>query len=318
MPLIQPNEAYRRAAAGGYGLGAFNVNSVESVRAVLEAAENQRSPLILQVSMGARKYVRYLAPFVQYVKACAAQCAAPVFLQHDHCTDHEACVQAIEAGVQAVMFDGSHLPYEENLAETRRVADYAHARGVWVEAELGCLPGFEDLVFAEKAVYTDPALVPDFIRRSGCDALAVAVGTSHGGVQGPGYLPLDFERLKKLVKAAGDTPLVLHGGASLPPALIEACNAQGGRVEFLRNCSEESVARAVELGVRKVNMDVDNFLVFTTETRRFLNERPELYDPRKYLEPGREGFRREVEHKLARVMHSAGRAQAGNGSGGVQ
>lgn len=318
MPLIEPREAYRRAAAGGYGLGAFNVNSVESVRAVLEAAENQQAPLILQVSMGARGYVKYLAPFVQYIRACAAQCSAPVFLQHDHCTGYEACVQAMDAGVQAVMFDGSHLPYEENIRQTRRVADCAHARGVWVEAELGCLPGFEDLVFAESAVYTDPALVPEFIRRSGCDALAVAVGTSHGGVNAPDYLPLDLKLLSRLVEAAGGTPLVLHGGASLPPELVEECNAQGGRVEPLRNCSEASVARAVELGVRKVNMDVDNFLVFTTEARRFLNGRPEVYDPRKYLEAGREGFRREVEHKLAAVLHSAGRAENEKGSGKAQ
>ena len=307
MPLVSPNALYRCAARDGYALGAFNVNSMESLQAVLEAAEAQDAPLIVQLSMGARGYLGSNWPlFVETMKRYAQACGAPVFLQHDHCPTPEACFEAIEAGVQAVMFDGSHLPFEENVACTRRVVEYAHARNVWVEAELGRLPGFEDMVFAENAEFTDPAAACRFVQATGCDALAVAVGTSHGGVQAPDDLPLDKALLARLHEALGELPLVLHGGASLPPALVAACYAQGAQVEPLRNCGEQSISDAVALGVRKVNMDVDNYLVFTTEVRRALRLTPEKYDPRTYLRPAREAFRQEVEHKLCHVMHSAG------------
>lgn len=306
MPLVSPFSLYTCAARDGYALGAFNVNSLESLQAVLEAAERQDAPAILQVSMGARSYLGSWPLFVQTVRRYAQASSAPVFLQHDHCPTPQACFEAIDAGVQAVMFDGSHLPFEENVRQTRQVADYAHARGVWVEAELGRLPGFEDLVFSENAEYTDPETAARFVQQTGCDALAVAVGTSHGGVQATDYLPLDSALLKRLHERLGDLPLVLHGGASLPPELIRACNEQGAQVEYLRNCSEASISNAVALGVRKVNMDVDNFLVFTTEVRRALREHPDKYDPRGYLRPAREAFCREVEHKLKDVLHSAG------------
>lgn len=309
MGLKQPGELFRQAAARRYCLGAFNTFSLESLLAVLEAAQAQRSPVILQVSMGARGYVRHFESYVETMRRMAVHYDIPCFIQHDHCGSFEACREAVEAGCQAVMYDGSHLSYEENARETRRVADYAHRHGVWVEAELGSLPGFEDLVFAEKAVFTDPALVGRFIDETGCDALAVAVGTSHGGVRGEDYLPLDLALLEEIVSRRPGYPFVLHGAASLPPALIDACNRQGGRVEYLRNCSEESIAAAVKAGVRKVNMDVDNFLVFTTEVRRFLREQPAVYDPRKYLKPAMAAFQREVEHKISAVLGSAGMAR---------
>lgn len=307
MAFVSPKELYAHAHAHQYALGAFNVFSLESMLAVMEAAKAQRSPAIIQVSMGARKYVRHLKPFVDMIKGFGECYDVPFFIQHDHCSSVEACKEAVEAGVHALMFDGSHLPYEENISKTREVCDFAHAHGVWVEAELGCLPGFEDLVFAESAVYTDPKLVRDFIARSGCDALAVAVGTSHGGVQAPDYLPLDVELLQKIVELVPGYPIVLHGAASLPPALIDACNATGMQVEYLRNCSEESILRAVKAGIRKANMDVDNFLCFTTAARSQMEAKPAVYDPRKYLAPAMEAFRAEVEHKMKNVMLSSGR-----------
>lgn len=306
MGLVSPRDLFARASAGNFGLGAFNVFSLESLIAVLEAAEAQHAPAIVQISMGARAYVRHLDCFVATVKCYAERCSAPLFLQHDHCSTVAACQEAIDAGVQAVMFDGSHLDFEENIAQTAEVATLAHARDVWVEAELGCLPGFEDLVFSEEAVYTDPELVGEFIDRTGCDSLAIAVGTSHGGVKNDGCLPFKFDLLEQIVRQRPGYPFVLHGGASLPPELIDDCNAQGGRVEHLRNCSEADIAKAVRLGVRKINMDVDNFLPCTTGIRQHLNEKPALYDPRKYLAQGFAGFRAEVEHKLKNVLMSAG------------
>lgn len=309
MAIKSPKMLYDLACQNKFGLGAFNVYSLESMLAVMEAAEAQSAPVILQVSMGARGYVRHLKAFVDTLRRFSEEYAAPMFLQHDHCATAEACKEALDAGLQAVMFDGSHLDYEENIRQTARVAAYAHDRGAWVEAELGRLPGFEDLVFSESAVFTPPEKIADFIGRSGCDALAVAVGTSHGGVSGDGYLPLRVDLLDEIVTACPGFPFVLHGGASLPPALICACNAQGAQVEYLRNCSEEDIALAVRHGIRKVNMDVDNFLSFTTAARAHLREKPAVYDPRKYLGKGMKAFQVEVEHKLRDVVKGAGQAR---------
>ena len=217
----------------------------------MDAAEEMRSPAIIQVSMGARKFVKNLDVYVEMLRRLADKYEVPFFIQHDHCPTVEACKEAIEAGCQSVMFDGSHLPYEDNVEQTKEIVEYAHKRNIWVEAELGCLPGFEDFVFAEKAVYTNPQKAKEFIALTGCDALAVAVGTSHGGVRGDDYLPLDLELMKKIAAEKPGYPFVLHGAASLPPELITACNEQGGKVEYLRNCSEESIAAAVKAGAKK-------------------------------------------------------------------
>ena len=203
-------------------------------------------------------------------------------------------------------YDGKPYGGFYTQKQAKEIVEYAHKRNIWVEAELGCLPGFEDFVFAEKAVYTNPQKAKEFIALTGCDALAVAVGTSHGGVRGDDYLPLDLELMKKIAAEKPGYPFVLHGAASLPPELITACNEQGGKVEYLRNCSEESIAAAVKAGAKKVNMDVDNFLVYTTEVRKFLNEKPSIYDPRKYLKPAEEAFQREVMHKMLKVLGSSG------------
>jgi len=305
--LIHPRELYAHALGEGYTVGAFNAASLEMLQAIIGAAEAERSPAFVMVSMGARKYVGDFPRFVQVMRLYAQAACVPLVVHHDHCQTVQAAREAIDAGCQSVMFDGSHLPFEENVAKTKEIADYAHEHDCVVEAELGCLPGFEDMVFSEKAVYTDPALAVQFVAESGCDSLAIAAGTSHGGVRADGYLPLDLDRIREIHEALPGFPLVLHGAASLPPALIEECNAWGGRVEFLRNCSEEAIRAASYLGVCKANMDVDNFLCFTTAIRRFFAESPELYDPRKYLAPARAAFREEVAHKMRHVLRSAGR-----------
>ena len=307
MALMEPERLFAHAIENHYGLAAFNVYSTESLLAVLEGAQAQGSAAIIQISMGARKYVKHLEAFVKTVRVFAGQYSVPVCIQHDHCLTVEDCKTAIDCGVQSVMFDGSHYSYEENISLTKQVVAYAQKHGVWVEAELGRLPGFEDLVFSDSVSFTDPGKINFFIENTGCSALAVAVGTSHGGVQADDYLPLDFELLQEILSVRPDYPFVLHGGASLPPELVEACNAQGGKVEFLRNCSEKNIRRAVDLGIRKVNMDVDNFLVFTTAVRRFLREHPAVYDPRKYLSQGSAAFQQEVEHKLKDVVNSSNR-----------
>lgn len=305
MALANPAQLFKHATQNRYALAAFNIYSTESLLAVLEGAQAQGSAVILQVSMGTRKYIKHLGAFIKTIRTFAEQYSVPAFVQHDHCTSVEDCRIAIDSGAQAVMFDGSHASYEENLSRTRQVTDYAKKHGVWVEAELGRLPGFEDLVFSESVQFTDPGMVPRFISESGCDALAVAVGTSHGGVKSDRYLPLNFELLKKIASAVPGYPLVLHGGASLPPELVQECNRLGGKVEPLRNCSEKDICNAVRLGIRKVNMDVDNFLVFTTAVRGYLREQPSVYDPRKYLSAGAGAFQKEVEHKLKNVVMSS-------------
>jgi len=312
MAIVKPAKLFEHAIQNHYGLAAFNVYSTESLLAVLEGAQAQGSAAIIQVSMGARKYVKHLSAFVKTIRAFAEQYTVPICIQHDHCLTVEDCKTAINSGVQAVMFDGSHTSYEENLSHTKEVVEYARKHDVWVEAELGCLPGFEDLVFSDSVKFTDPKIVSSFIAQSGCNALAVAVGTSHGGVRSDGYLPLNFELLKEIIAAVPDYPFVLHGGASLPPELIEECNHQGGKVEFLRNCSEQDIRKAVDLGIKKVNMDVDNFLVFTTSVRRSLRERPAVYDPRKYLSAGTAAFQQEVEHKMKSVVSSSNQYKSSN------
>ena len=290
MGLKNPKEIYDHAIKNDYALGAFNTYSLETALAVMDAAEEMRSPAIIQVSMGARKFVKNLDVYVEMLRRLADKYEVPFFIQHDHCPTVEACKEAIEAGCQSVMFDGSHLPYEDNVEQIFVIEEYAFGGGGG----------------AGRAVYTNPHKAIEFIALTGCDALAVAVGTSHGGVRGDDYLPLDLELMNKIAAEKPGYPFVLHGAASLPPELITACNEQGGKVEYLRNCSEESIAAAVKAGAKKVNMDVDNFLVYTTEVRKFLNEKPRIYDPRKYLKPAEEAFQREVMHKMLKVLGSSG------------
>ncbi|MGB4609819.1 MAG: class II fructose-bisphosphate aldolase [Saccharofermentanales bacterium] len=306
MSIVKPENLFKHAIENSYALPAFNVFSTDSLIATLEGLNNQQSPGIIQVSIGARKHFKHLNSFVKTIRDFSGNYSIPVFIQHDHCSTYEDCVIAIECGVQAVMFDGSHLPFEKNIEMTREVVEYAKNRQIWVEAELGVIPGSEDDIVHQQVLYTDPDLVNTFIEQTGCNALAISVGTSHGGIIADDYLPLNKDLLLKIIKSRPDYPFVLHGAASLPPELIELCNKQGGKVKYLRNCSEQDICTATKLGVKKINMDVDNFLTFTTAVRKYLNANPQIYDPRKYIKEGMLAWQKEVEHKIKKVSLSSG------------
>jgi len=304
--IVQLDQLYVDAMKRRYIVGAFNVFNYDSLCAVLEAAEEEQSPVILQVSMGARKYVPDFRQFIEVMKIAALSVSVPVGINHDHCPTAEAAMQAVDAGVGGVMFDGSHLSFEENVRFTREVVEYAHARGVCVEAELGRLPGFEDEIFADHVEFTNPDAAKRFVTLTGCDSLAVSAGTSHGGVKAAENLPLHMEVLERIQAELPGFPLVLHGAASLPLHLIEYVNEQGGRVEVMKNCSESSIRRSAEYGVCKANMDVDNFLAFTGAVRRVLREQPDKYDPRVYLKQGKDAWKEEVMWKMSQVTGSSG------------
>lgn len=306
MPLIPMAALLKPALENGFTVGAYNVYDLDSILAVLEAAQETNSPVILQVSMGARKHVGNAALFLKTIRLYADDCSMPVCINHDHVNSFEAAAAAVDMGFPSVMYDCSHLPYEENVTSVKRFSDYAHDKNAWVEAELGCLPGFEDMVFSEKARFTDPGLAQDYVKRTGCDALAVSVGTSHGGVRAGGPLPLDVKLLGRLHEVLPNTPLVLHGAATVPTYLVQEVNKWGGQVEQLYNCSEEDISKCGRLGVCKANMDVDNHLAYTAAARRALVENPGKYDPRSYLRPAREAFMQEVSHKMRAVSGSAG------------
>lgn len=308
MSVVSVKEILVHASGEDYFIPAFNVYNLEALTAVLEAAQESLSPVIIQLSAGGRKYVRSPKVFLEYMKEMAEEVSVPVAFNHDHCPDVRTAIEAVELGFSGVMFDGSSLPFEENVRQTREVVEFASRYDVNVEAELGRIPGFEDLVFSGHAEYTDPELARKFVELTGCGSLAVSVGTSHGGVEASDYLPLDLAQLKAIHACLPDYPLVLHGAASLPPHLIDEVNNQGGQVAYLKNCSEESVSQCASFGVCKANMDVDNFLCFTREVRKQLNEHPDKYDPRTYLEKGRCGFKEEVLHKIRTVAHSDGKA----------
>lgn len=316
MALVSTKELLSRAADGGYIVGAFNVCNLETLGAVLNAARLENAPVILQMSMGARKFVPSVPAFVALLQRMARETPVPVALNHDHCPTPQAAMEAIQWGFSGAMFDGSHLPYEENVRLTCELSDWAHRRGASIEAELGRLPGFEDEVFADNAEFTDPALAARFVAQTGCDSLAVSVGTSHGGVLADGPLPLDFGVLAAIHEALPGYPLVLHGAASLPQELIDGVNSLGGRVPPMRNCREADIARTGRLGVCKANMDVDNFLCFTREVRRVLRSTPDKYDPRAYLLPAREAFSAQVRHKMRDVCGCAGKNWLRAGEGG--
>jgi fructose-bisphosphate aldolase class II len=307
MALVDMGRLMDDALKKKYTIGAYNVFNLDTISAVLEAAEEENSPVILQMSMGSRKYQYNVPRFVEVIKLYAQAAEVPVSINHDHCLKTEDAKSAVDLGFLSVMFDGSHLDYETNINRTREIADYAHSKGVWVEAELGSLPGMEDEVFSENAAFTDPDLVVDYIKRSKCDSLAVSIGTTHGGVKADNYLPLHFEILEKIHNALGDFPLVLHGAASLPEHLVKEVNQYGGKVKQLRNCSEEDIAACREYGICKANMDVDNFLLCTARLRKVLLEIPEKYNPRGYLREAREAFKIEVKHKMRNVSGSSGK-----------
>ena len=307
MPLISPKAMFARAYAEGYAVGAFNVNNMEIIQGIMEAGAAENSPLILQVSAGARKYAgqNYI---IKLIEAALMDTDLPVVLHLDHGADFAICKSCIDGGFTSVMIDGSHLPYEENIALTKQVVEYAHPRGVWVEAELGRLEGVEDDVVSEKTVYTDPAQAVDFVQRTGCDSLAIAIGTSHGAYKFKGDAKLDFDRLETITKLLPGYPLVLHGSSSVPQEFVEMANTYGGQVGGARGVPEELLRKAATFGVCKINIDTDIRLAMTASIRKHFAENPADFDPRAYLKPAREAVKLMVQHKIKNVLGCSGKA----------
>lgn len=304
MPLVTTTEMFKKAYEGKYAIGAFNVNNMEIIQGIVEAAKEAKAPLILQVSAGARNYANshYLIKLVE-----AALLDAPeldIALHLDHGDSFEICKQCIDDGFTSVMIDGSHLPYEENVALTKQVVDYAHSKGVTVEAELGRLAGVEDAVNVapEDATYTDPEQALDFVTRTGCDSLAVAIGTSHGAHKFTGEPKLDIPRLKRIQELLPGFPIVLHGASSVIPEYVEMNNEFGGQIAGAKGVPEELIREATKYGVCKVNIDSDLRLAMTGVIRKELHENPENFDPRKYLGPARTALKEMVKHKIYNVL----------------
>lgn len=306
MALITSEEMFRKALEADYAIGAFNVNNMEIIQGIVEAAGEENAPLILQVSAGARKYAK--APYLRHlVEAAIEDTGVDVCLHLDHGEDFEICKQCVDDGFTSVMIDGSKHPYEENIALTKEVVEYAHAHGVVVEAELGRLAGIEDNinVDARSASFTDPEEAAEFVERTGVDSLAVAIGTSHGAYKFKGDPYLDFERLKEIHKLIPDTPLVLHGASTVLREFVDRCNEYGGEIPGAQGVPEDMIKEAVKHGVCKVNIDTDLRLAMTAEIRRVLVEQPEIFDPRKYLGPGRDAIKKMVQHKIRNVLNAS-------------
>jgi fructose-bisphosphate aldolase class II len=290
---------FQKAYKGGYAVGGFNVNNMEIIQGIIEAATEEKSPLILQVSAGARKYARHEYLF-KLVEAALEVSDLPMVLHLDHGENFEICKSCVDGGFTSVMIDGSKHPFEENVRMTREVADYAHSRGVVVEAELGRLAGIEDAVsVAEKdAILTDVDEAEEFVKRTGCDSLAIAIGTSHGAYKFKGEPKLYFDRLEEIQARLPGFPLVLHGASSVPEDLVKICNNYGAKIPGARGVPEEMIARAAKTGVCKVNIDTDIRLAMTGAIRRELAEKPENFDPRKYLGPARDTIRETIKRKI--------------------
>lgn len=308
MPLVTTKEMFRKAYDGGYAIGAFNVNNMEIVQGITEAAREVRAPMILQVSKGARAYANHTY-LVKLVEAAVIECPEiPIALHLDHGPDFETCKSCIDGGFTSVMIDGSHHSFEENIAVTKRVVEYAHAHGVWVEAELGRLAGVEEDVSSEHSIYTDPDQAVEFVERSGCDSLAIAIGTSHGAYKFKGEAKLDFERLEKIGNLMPGYPLVLHGASSVPQEFVEMCNTYGGKVAGAAGVPEELLRKAAGMAICKINIDTDIRLAMTASIRKQLVEHPEEFDPRGYLKPARQAVKDMVQHKIKHVLGCSGKA----------
>ena len=311
MPLVNTKEMFKKAYEGGYAIGAFNVNDMEIVQGIVDACKQLNSPVILQVSGSARKYARH--PYLYHmVQAAVEETGLPIALHLDHGSSFELCKDVIDGGFTSVMIDGSHLPYEENVELTRKVVEYAHARGVTVEGELGQLAGVEDEVSVEsdKASYTDPDQVQDFVTRTGVDSLAIAIGTSHGAFKfKPGQKPqLRFDILREVMNRLPGFPIVLHGASSVMPEYVSTVNQYGGQMADAIGIPEDMLREAASLAVCKINVDSDLRLAMTAGVRRHLAENPTHFDPRQYLGEGRECITEVVKHKIQNVLGSADKA----------
>jgi fructose-bisphosphate aldolase class II len=310
MPLVGTKEMFKVAYGGGFAVGAFNVNNMEIVQGIVEAAAEENAPLILQVSAGARKYARqeYL---MKLIEAALQTADLPIAMHLDHGEDFKICKDCIDTGFTSVMIDASKHPLEENIALTKQVVDYAHPKGIPVEAELGKLAGVEDAVkvTAKDATYTNPDDAEQFVKGSGCDSLAIAIGTSHGAYKFKGDPTLDFPRLEKIAQKLPGFPLVLHGASSVLKEHVDMCNKYGGKIPGAQGVPEEMITRAAKMAVCKINIDTDLRLALTASIRRVFSEHPEEFDPRKYLGPGRDAIKAVVKHKL-QVLGASGKAPA--------
>jgi fructose-bisphosphate aldolase class II len=299
--LVVGKELLLAARRGGYAVGAFNIQNLESLLAVVEAAVEERSPVIVAVTPGAIKYAG-LNHLAGLAKAAAESAPVPMALHLDHGEDIETVRKCLEAGFTSVMIDGSHLPFEENVALTRKVVELAHLRGVSVEGELGKLAGVEE----REAVLTDPDEAKEFVERTGVDALAVSIGTSHGAYKFKGEPRLDFERLR-VIREKVDVPLVLHGASSVPQWIIEKATKYGAELTGAKGIPEDHIKRAIELGITKINIDTDMRLAFTATVREVLANQPKEFDPRKILGPAKEAMKEVVKAKM-RLFGSSGKA----------
>ena len=311
MPLVTTTEMFKKAYEGGYAIGAFNVNNMEIVQAITEAAKEEQAPLILQVSAGARKYAKH-GYLVHLVQAAIEDTDLPIALHLDHGADFEVCKSCIDGGFSSVMIDGSHHSFEDNIELTKKVVEYAHAHGVVVEGELGTLAGIEDDVKVESGneQFTKPEEVEEFVTRTGVDSLAIAIGTSHGAYKfKPGQTPrLRFDILEEVSKRLPNFPIVLHGASSVPQEFVKLVNQYGGAMPDAIGIPEEMLRQAATMAVCKINIDSDLRLAMTAAIRKHMVEHPDHFDPRQYLSPARDAIREMVRHKIVDVLGCNGKA----------
>ena len=309
MALVTTKEMFKKAYEGKYAVGAFNVNNMEIIQGITEAAKEEHAPVILQVSAGARKYAKHIY-LMKLIEAAVEDTGVPIAVHLDHGEDFEICKACIDGGFTSVMIDGSKYSFEENVELTKRVVDYAHNKGVVVEAELGKLAGIEDaVVVSEKdAAFTDPEQAAEFVHRTGCDSLAIAIGTSHGAYKFKGEPQLRYDILEKVTELLPGLPIVLHGASTVMPEFVKECNQYGGKLPGAQGVPEEMLHKAGQMGVCKINIDTDLRLAMTASIRKHFVENPEDFDPRKYLSPARDAIKDMVKHKMRNVLGCSGKA----------
>ncbi len=309
MPLVTTKKMFEKSMKEGFAIGAFNINNMEIIQGIVDAANEKNSPVILQVSSSAIKYAR-MPYLMKMVEAAVETTKIPIALHLDHGPDFETCKECVDAGFTSVMIDGSKYSFEENIELTKKVVEYAHSKGVVVEAELGKLAGIEDdvNVSANDAMYTDPDQAKEFVERTGCDSLAIAIGTSHGAYKFKGEAKLRFDILAEIKKRIPNTPIVLHGASTVIPELVEMCNNFGGEIPGAKGVPNEMLKQAGKSGVSKINVDTDLRLAMTANIRKVFGEKPSEFDPRKYLGPAREAVKEIVGYKIENVFCSSNKA----------
>lgn len=309
MSLVTTEEMFKKAMKGKYAIGAFNINNMEFVQGITDAANELKSPVILQASPSAIKYAR-IDYLIKMVEAAVETTDIPIALHLDHGLDFETCKSCVDAGFTSVMIDASKHDFEKNVELTKEVVDYAHSNGVVVEAELGTLAGVEDEVNVsdDDAKYTDPNQAYEFVQKTGCDSLAIAIGTSHGAYKFKGDARLRFDILENVKEKLPNTPIVLHGASSVIPELVEMCNTNGADILGAKGVPDDILKQAGQKGVSKINVDTDLRLAMTGEIRREFNEEPSVFDPRKYLGPARDTINEVVLHKIDNVFCSSNQA----------